>query len=440
MSPRMGLSWDETVYVSQVSGHAPAAWFDAARARGVPLLVAPLAFVTSSMVALRVYLSVLSAAGLVLALLVWRPAPGQRGRPAWVLGLAGVAFGGLWVTQYYGPQAMPDVWSALGSLAAVGFFLRYAGRPAGWRNLAGLGGCVAAVALVRPGDSVYLAVPLIAAVLVVREWRRWELAAAVTGGLVIGGVEWVIEAMARFGGLFARLHTAGAEQSGFGLHPSAILAELKALNGPTLCRPCTVGIRQPELDLWWLLLPVLAVLGVCAARQAGRLGQSLLPAVCGLCLAAQYLFMIDYAAPRFLLPAYAVLAIPVADGLAWLITGVRADLRPAMAAVVACFMVAQLVAQHIVLDHETGGTVTFHDDYSVIADRLTTLGVRPPCLVSGVQYIPIAFDAGCASTGAVNGTNVLLLPAGHQPPFYARHWRSYRIGGTTVLQVTAYVS
>jgi len=25
--PRMGLSWDEVVYVSQVSGHAPAAWF-----------------------------------------------------------------------------------------------------------------------------------------------------------------------------------------------------------------------------------------------------------------------------------------------------------------------------------------------------------------------------------------------------------------------------
>ena len=43
VSPRMGLSWDESVYVSQVSGHAPAAWFDPARARGVPLLVAPVA-------------------------------------------------------------------------------------------------------------------------------------------------------------------------------------------------------------------------------------------------------------------------------------------------------------------------------------------------------------------------------------------------------------
>src|ERR1022692_4116985 len=46
VSPRMGLGWDEAVYVSQFSGHAPAAFFDAARARGVPLLVAPVTLVT----------------------------------------------------------------------------------------------------------------------------------------------------------------------------------------------------------------------------------------------------------------------------------------------------------------------------------------------------------------------------------------------------------
>ena len=63
VSPRMGLSWDESVDVSQVGGHVPAAWFDPARARGVPLLVAPLAALTSSVVALRVYLSLAAACG-----------------------------------------------------------------------------------------------------------------------------------------------------------------------------------------------------------------------------------------------------------------------------------------------------------------------------------------------------------------------------------------
>ncbi len=186
VSPRMGLSWDEAVYVSQVSGHAPAAWFDPARARGVPLLVAPVAWLTSSVAALRVYLAVASGLGLGLALWTWRTL-----RPAWVLGLAGVMFGGLWVAQYYGPQAMPDIWSAFGGLAAVGCFLRWArdqGGAAGAdgaagaavvagadgkRALAGLGASVAFVTLVRPGDAVYLAAPLIVAAIAVRRGSVW---------------------------------------------------------------------------------------------------------------------------------------------------------------------------------------------------------------------------------------------------------------------------
>ena len=430
VSPRMGLSWDETVYVSQVSGHAQAAWFDPARARGVPLLVAPVAALTSSVTALRVYLSVASGLGLTVALWTWR-----RLRPAWVLGLAGVMFGGLWVAQYYGPQAMPDMWSALGGLAAVGCFLR-GGKAA----LAGLGASIAFVTLVRPGDAVYLAVPLAAAAILV--WRSWPRAAVVTAGLVAGGAEWVVEAYARFGGIASRLHAAGAEQGGFGLH-FALLDELRALNGPTLCRPCTVGVRYPELDLWWFLLPVLVALAILAARRAGGPGLRtvLLPAVCGLCVAGQYLFMINYAAPRFLLPGYALLAVPAADGLAFAITGLGRELRPAMTAAVTCFLLVQLLAQHLVLDHEVGGTVTFHDDYTRIATALAAHGVRPPCLIQGVQYIPIAFYAGCASAGTATPGNrvALLVQAGRHAPAYARNWRIYRITGTTVLKVNAYI-
>ncbi len=450
VSPRMGLSWDESVYVSQVSGHAPAAWFDPPRARGVPLLVAPVAWLTSSVAALRVYLAVASGLGLGLALWAWRTL-----RPAWVLGLAGVMFGGLWVTQYYGPQAMPDIWSAFGGLAAVGCFLRWvrdqggaggvagADGAAGKRALAGLGASVAFVTLVRPGDAVYLAAPLIVAAIAVWRgsvWRGWVPAAVIAGGLVAGGAEWVAEAYARFGGIAARLHAAAAEQDGFGLH-FALPDELRALNGPTLCRPCVIGFRDPELDLWWLVLPVLVAIGILAARRAGQLGTALLPAVCGLCLAAQYLFMINYAAPRFLLPAYALFAIPVADALAFAVTGVSRDLRPAMAATVTCFLVVQLFTQHLVLDHEVGGTVTFHDDYSRIAAALAARGVRPPCLIAGVQYIPIAFYAGCASAGnPAPGEHVaLLIQTREPPPSYARNWPWHRITGTSVLKVNAYI-
>lgn len=438
VSPRMGLSWDEVVYVSQVSRRVPAAWFDPARARGVPLIVAPIVWLTGSMVALRIYLSVLSGLALVLALLVWLPL-----RKAWILAVAGVAFGGLWIAQYYGPQAMPDMWSALGSLAAVGFFLRWTGsrqcgsrRCGSWQggSLAGLAGCLTLVVLARPGDGLYLCIPLAGAALVLRQWRPLV---AIAFGAVGGGVEWIVEAIVRFGGIGTRLHKAGAEQGGFGLH-FALLDELKALNGPTLCRPCTVGYRQPELDLWWLLLPVIVMLGLIGARRAGRFTSSLLPAVCALCMAAQYLFMINYAAPRFLLPAYALASIPVADAVAWAVTSAGPGWRPAVIATLSAVMFLQLSAQHVVLDHEAGGTVTFHDDYTIIATRLHQLGVRSPCLIGGVQYIPIAYYTGCASTGS-RGTPVLLVGVGKQPPSYARHWHDYRISGTRTLHVTAYL-
>ena len=457
VSLRMGLSWDETVYVSQVTAHAPAAYFDPARARGVPLIVAPVTLLTSSVTALRVYLAVLSGLGLTLALWTWRGL-----RPAWVLGLAGVMFGGLWVAQYYGPQAMPDIWSALGGLAAVGCFCRWAfgggtdgggtggggtgvgGLGGGWA-LAGLGVSAAFVTLVRPGDAVYLCLPLLVAAavgaLMAGGFARYGAAAGViVGGLVAGAAEWVIEASVRFGGIASRLHAAGAEQGGFGLH-FALLDELRALNGPTLCRPCTIGVRDPGLDLWWLALPVLGVLGILAARKAGQLASALLAAACGLCLAAQYLFMINYAAPRFLLPAYLLLAIPVADGFAFILTAVSRDLRPAVAATASCFLILQLVTQHLVLDHEVGGTVAFHDDYARIVAELAAHGVRPPCLITGVQYIPIAFYAGCASTGnAAPGEPVaVLVQVGGHPPSDATTWHVYRITGTKILKVNAYI-
>jgi hypothetical protein len=452
VAPKLGLSWDETVYISQFSGHAPASYFDPARARGIPLLVAPLTMLTSSVLALRIYLSLASGLGLFLALLTWR-----HFRPAWQLALAGVLFGGLWTTLYYGPQAMPDLWVALSALAAVGFFLRAArdgtpasegapveasaagSRPAShnWGALAGLTVCGAIAALVRPGDALYLAAVLGVAVLVVRQWRHWDLLAAVVIGFAAGAAEWVIEAYLRFGGPLSRLHQAGAEQDGFGFH-FGLWSELRAVNGPTLCRPCTVGFRYPVLSAWWFALPVLVVLGVVAARQAGRLGSSVLAAACALGLAFQYLFLIDYGAPRFLLPAYALAAIPVADAIGGLLANVRRELRPPLITLVAVVLGVQLLIQATVLQHQVQEKISFLGDYTRIAADLRVLGVRPPCLIKGDQFIPIAFYAGCASAPGVTaaGTAIggsatepvaVLVAPGQSPPAFARGWTLHEL-------------
>src|SRR5579863_6168169 len=179
-----GLSWDEVVYVSQVSRHAPAAPFDPARSRGIPLLVAPIALITSSVTVLRIYLAAASGAALLGALLAWR-----RLRPASLLALAGVAFGSLWVAQYYGPQAMPDEWLAFAALAATGLFLRTVTvdeteEPrARLIRLAGLAALIAAAALIRPGDALFLVIVLLAAALAVRPWRQWPVIAAIVIGM-----------------------------------------------------------------------------------------------------------------------------------------------------------------------------------------------------------------------------------------------------------------
>jgi hypothetical protein len=442
VAPRLGLSWDEVVYISQASVHAPAAYFDPARARGIPLLVAPLTLLTGSVLALRVYLSVASGLALFLALLTWRGL-----RPAWVLALAGAAFGSLWVAQYYGPQAMPDEWVAFAALAAVGFFL-HAAEALGRRWLAGLAASLAVAALVRPGDAVYLAAGLTVAILAVRAWRRWQLLATVAAGLLAGCADWIAEAYWRFGGPLARLHAAGAEQGGFGLH-LAFLYELRAVNGPTLCRPCTVGVRYPELSLWWLALPVLVTAGIIGARKASQFRSSVLAAACGGCVAFQYLFLIGYAAPRFLLPAYALLVIAVADALAWLVTGLRADYRGVARFGVAAALAAQLLVQHVVLDHQVAENVTFFGDYSRIAAQLHQLGVRSPCLIKGEQDIPIAFYAGCGSAGSISAARAadpaerlaVLAYARVPPPGYARDWRAHHLHGirTSLLRLIVYI-
>ena len=450
--PKLALSWDETVYVSQVSIHAPAAYFDPARARGIPLLVAPVTLLTSSVLALRIYLSLASGLGLFLALLIWRPL-----RPTWQLALAGVFFAGLWTTQYYGPQAMPDLWVAFSALAAVGFFLRATGEATatapraqpGWKSLAGLALCIGIAALVRPIDALYLSAALGIAVLAVRAWRSWPLLVAIAAGFAAGGAEWVIEAYVRFGNPMRRLHLAGAEQGGFGFH-FAIWDELRALNGPTLCRPCTVVLRYPEISLWWLALPVLVVLGTIAARRAGRLSSSVLVAACGVAVAFQYLFLIGYAAPRFLLPAYALLAIPVSDLAGGLITGVRRDLRPGVTALIGVLLVVQLMVQNDVLGHQVSEKQTYFGSYGIIAADLHRLGVRSPCYIKGTQYIPIAFYAGCHSLPSLAlaeaqhdpGPLIYIGQIGARPPAYARTWTRYALPGTTsdLLKVDAYIN
>ncbi|MBT2419401.1 hypothetical protein J7F01_33035 [Streptomyces sp. ISL-22] len=437
--PWMGLGWDEVVYVSQVGTEAPAAFFSAPRARGVSLLVWPIASWSSSTTVLRVYLAVLSGLGLYLALRAWRGLFPPR-----VLAAAGALFATLWVTLFYGPQAMPNLWVAFGALIAVGCFLRARAdrydRWAVWGVLAG----AALMAWMRPTDAVWVTLPLLVLALAARHWR---LGAAVVAGLVAGGLEWVIEAYVGHGGLRERLNEASRIQGDLGWN-FAVDDQLRSLVGSTLCRPCTGEMPHPVVFAWWFVLPLLALYGLAVAVWAGRTTRTLVPLLCATTAAFPYLFMIGYAAPRFLLPAYALLALPVADALLSLATTRTGRWRPAVAAVIALGLAGHLAVQYVVLDRTVDRTMDSRRAWDRSAAELHRLGVRPPCLLTGHEAIPVAYYTGCSS-GATGGHNAntttagilrtarsipvaVLTEPGAEPPRYARDWQLHRLDGLEV--------
>ncbi|MER7516023.1 hypothetical protein [Streptomyces sp. NPDC126499] len=445
--PGSGIGWDEAVYVSQVGGNAPPAFFSAPRARGITYLVAPVAALTASTTAIRVYLAVLSGAALFGALWVWR-----RIVPVPVLTAAGALFAGLWITLFYGPRVMPNLWCAFGALAAVGCFLHavrtadrtgegtVGGPPSRARaSLAGLGATVCAVTLLRPAEGLWLALPLLAAALLVPAWRRRPAVFPVLlAGPLLGALPWIAEAYAHYGGLGARLRRASEIQGSLGWYLS-VDDHVRALAGRTLCRPCDVPWQHPVTALWWFVLPLAVAAGIAAAHRAGRGAPAVLATVTALSLAGPYLFTVGYAAPRFLLPAYALLAVPAAEALIALVRKVGGAGRPAALGLLTGLLLGHLAIQYGVLAGATANSRAAQAHFTSIAGALHTAGVRPPCLVSGKEYVPVGYYTGCTSR-AVGGHDAaitpggitaaarrmpvaVLVPAGAAPPAHARGWR-----------------
>jgi len=390
-SPHMGLGWDETVYISQVSPHVPTEYFSPPRARGITLLPAPLLRLTSSVVALRLYLTVLAAVGLVIAYWPWLALVRAR-----IVALAALFLTGLWVVQFYGDQVMPNLYVAYGAVAATGWFLRAVlDKGRAWMGLAA---ALAFMTLMRPPDALFLAATLLVAALAVKAWRRRGPAVAIVTGTAAGLIPWLVESWVRFGGPLERLRLSGRTEGGMGFHPEAIWYQLKALNGPTLCRPCGGAIRwnHPELAAWWLILPILTAAGVMIAARTGRRDSAVTAAVCGAVLAIPYLFTLRYAAPRFLIPTYALLAVPVGilfdAALAW-----ARERNRVLVAGVALLIGTQLVTQNAVLRHRIADQDKGRAATVRLARRLAALGITAPCVVAGRQGPYLGFYTGCAS-------------------------------------------
>jgi hypothetical protein len=286
---------------------------------------------------------------------------------------------------------------------------------------------------------VWVSAPLIALALAARHWRTLL---ALLAGLAAGSAEWVIEAYAHFGGLGERLAEASRVQGGLGWY-MAVDDHLRALGGRALCRPCTGPAPHPAVGLWWYALPVLAVLGLVVAVRAGRAARTAVPLACATTAAFPYLFTVGYAAPRFLLSAYALLALAVADALRYAVTAPRGRWRTAAVALVAAGLAGHLAVQYAVVRQTVARNTADRESWTRAAADLRRLGVRPPCLLTGHEAIPLGHYSGCASA-ATRGNNAnstaarirataRRVPAAHLtlpgdiPAGYARDWTEHRL-------------
>lgn len=408
------LGWDELVYASRFPNFDPATPFSSPRTRGVPLLLAPVAVWTDSVVVLRLWLTLLASAALYLGFRPWL----RIVRRPKAVPLAAAAYGTLWISLFYTGSAMPNHYTAMGSLAAVGYFLHR--RP----PAAGIALGLAVATLMRPNDAVWIAGPLLVGALLVPAWRRRSALYGTVAGVALGALPWVVEAYARFDGVFDRLSDASDVQGG--MRPVLSFVEnATALDGPLLCRPCgndTVGFTALEL---WLLLPVFTVLGILALRRAGADRRPYWLAIgVALASAAPYFFLLDYAAPRFLLPTYALLLIPATLGMLYAWDAARRSDRRLPVVGLSLVLVAHLAVQLPLARHHAQVQTEARQDWVRVATLLHESGVRPPCtLKATARAIPLAHTAGCEVVELTERTVPdAVVYRGAKPPPFARSW------------------
>ncbi|MET8684187.1 hypothetical protein ABZV77_08220 [Streptomyces sp. NPDC004732] len=455
------LGWDETVYASRFAPHAPATPFSAPRTRGVPFLIAPVAAWSDSVVLLRVWLTLLSTTALYLGFRPWlRP----LGRPA-AAAVAAALYGGLWFVLFYASAAMPNHYTAMGAVGAVGLFLRARQSPA---TRAGIFTGLALATLMRPNDGFALGAPLLAAALLVPAWRGRSRVLAVLGGLAAGALPWVVEAYVRFGGPRERLAEASEVQGT--LRPLlSFVHHLTVMDGPLLCRPCDSDHIRPLAAEWWLVLPFLVAVGVwwsvrggsgarrerheprqpgtagfraAGFRAAGSRG-CLLAVVAALCVAFPYLLLVPYAAPRFLAPTHALLAPAAALGVLALGDSALASRRPYVAtATLGLALLGHLAVQLPLTQSNAKIQAGARGDWARVAEVLHDHGVGagagggdrdgPPCVLRGnTSVIPVAYATGCAPGGPRDPrrpTALVLRDA--EPPAWARAWPRHQVPDT----------
>ncbi len=393
---RMPLGADEITYIARTSVHASGVSLPPVHGQGAGLLAAPVTLFTMSLTAIRIWMSVLSAVGLFLAVLCWRGLRSMR-----VLALAELVLVSLAITQNSGVQIYPDWWGAIGLLALTGLFLHAVNGTMRDRVVLPLIAVASLlIILMRPQNLVFLMGPAIIAWLVVRRWQNFKVMAAMVIGSVLGAVEWTIGGYLWFGGFFGRVHLAGGEPPSLRLY-MALGTQLRFLNGPWYCgssKGCTSWAVPLETP-WWLAFLAIAILGLWVGWHRSEMkASSVLAAATALWVFLLYAFLVPFGAPRYLLPSFALMAILIADGIVWAVT--ESPWRR-LAAVAAClFLVGGIISQRVIVQHEAANQDAGRQ-FQAQAAALEKIGVHPPCVLENPS---VAYYIGCSAPWTTMGS------------------------------------
>ena len=387
LSLHRAVSWDEAVYLSQVTPGMQAMPFLASRARGITLLAWPATQLGASLAAVRLAFSVASSGALVAAYAVWIPIVGI-GAP-----VAAVAFGSTWLALLYGSEVMPNLWVALLAVAATGMAVRrIAGARVGHVWIASV--LLALLGLFRPPDSVPVLLAVLAAGVGVDRLRMRERALLFAGALA-GWIPWLAEMSVRFGGPLEAIRSAtNAAQVGTTSIGDRVIRHLAVTNGPVLGPP---GSPQVPIGgvVWWLALMTFASIGLLHTWRGPTFRPLLAATLAGAGLAAEYLVLVEGVAPRFLLPAYALLSIPASVGI---VQSFRLLRRRPAAAVFFALLVATpwFVWQLGTADRMEAQTNDSRVPLQQVASAMRNAAAGRPCSFASTDAFPqIAYAARC---------------------------------------------
>jgi hypothetical protein len=408
-------SWDESIYLSQVLPRTRALWFQPWRSRGITLLVAPAAQLWGSVGAVRLFLVVASSLALVGAFWVWVPLLGLRAA------LAAVFFAGGWQALSNASAIKPNEAAALLAVATAGLVVRALVEGGRWPVI-GATVLVAFMALFRPSEAAALSGAVGVYVLAFRR-SRWRIVIALVAGVLCGWLPWLVEMSIRFGGLLNALHLASSAaevgRASVGQNVRTYLADTAGQ---------TTGV-PPAGIVWWSLIAATTIVAVIRSRtQEDRTAVGLC-SLAAIAVAAEYTVLIGTQQGRYLLPAYGLIAIPSALGVATLLRGnVLAKVAAGLCvALVIPWAIWQGSVAHSVETRQLGWDALT----AKVGRRIGELAGGRPCTVSSTNAAAVlAFTAGCTIPKV---QEQVLVPAGGPS---ASQLKRLTVGGGLVYVVT----